>query len=109
MSKVLCIGDVHEPVCRPGYLNFCKKIHKKYNCNQVVFMGDVVDWHAISFHVHHPECPGPPDEYRMAYKGIQKWRKVFPKAKVCIGNHDERIIRLAESVDIPAKFLRDYK
>jgi hypothetical protein len=28
---------------------------------------------------------------------------------VCIGNHDERVIRLAESVNIPSRYLRDYK
>ena len=108
MSRVLCIGDLHEPVCRKGYLQFCKRIYKKYKCNKVVFMGDVTDSHAISFHAHHPECPGPMDEYKLTYKAIQKWYKAFPNAKVCIGNHDERIVRLAETVDIPAKFLRDY-
>lgn len=83
-------------------------INKKYRCNQVMFIGDVVDHHAISFHAKHPECPGPNDEYLLALKQIGKWHKAFPRAKVCIGNHDDRILRLSESVNIPAKFLRNY-
>lgn len=106
--RVLCIGDLHEPCTRPGYLEFCKQIQKKYKTNQTMFMGDVVDNHAISFHAKHPEMPGPKQEYDIAHQAIQKWYKTFPKSKVCIGNHCNRIVRLAESVNIPAKFLRDY-
>jgi len=108
MARVLVIGDQHEPVCHPGYLDFCRDLYKQWKCNQVVFIGDLADWHAVSFHAKHPDCPGPTDEYEVALQGIKKWRKLFPKAKVCIGNHDERLIRLAESVGIPAQFLRSY-
>jgi len=91
MSRVLVIGDIHEPVSHPGYLSFCQDLHKAWNCNAVVFIGDVADFQAISFHTIHPECPGPGDEYMLAKQKIQKWYKAFPKAKVCIGNHDERV------------------
>ncbi len=108
MNKVLCIGDIHEPVCRKNYLPFCQDLYREWDCDTVVFLGDIADFSAISFHAAHPECPGPNDEYRLAYAKIQKWYKAFPRAKVCIGNHDARIIRLAESVSIPAKFLRNF-
>lgn len=109
MSRVLIVGDPHEPVCREGYLQFCKTIYKKYNCNRVIIIGDIVDWQAISFHIKHPECPGPKDEYKLAKAKVQKWYRAFPQAKVCIGNHDARPERLAQTVDIPACFLKDYK
>ena len=108
MSRVLVIGDIHEPVSRKGYRKFCQKIHDKYKCNTVVFIGDLVDWHAVSFHANHPESPGASNEYDLAYACIKKWYKDFPKATAIIGNHDARIIRLAESVNIPSKFIRDY-
>ena len=108
-NRILVIGDIHEPCARKGYLEFCKKVHKKYKCNQVVFIGDVVDSHAVSFHTRHPEMPSPVTEYELAYKQVQKWYKAFGKAKVCCGNHDARVIRVAESVSIPAKFLRNYQ
>lgn len=109
MSKVLVIGDIHEPVAHPGYLRFCQDLRDQYKCDEIMLIGDAVDWHAISFHAHHPDAPGPKDEYELAAQKILKWNKAFPKAKVCIGNHDERLVRLAESVNIPAKFIRDYK
>jgi hypothetical protein len=108
LMRVLDIGDIHEPVCHPGYLHFCRDLRDKYKCNRVVFKGDIADWHAVSFHAKHPEAPGPKDEYRLAKQGIRKWHRAFPDADVCIGNHDARLIRLAESVNIPAEFIRSY-
>ena len=108
MSRILVIGDVHEPVCRKGYPSFCKDLYEEWDCDQVIFIGDIVDWTAISFHAHNPEAPGSADEYRMALAGVQKWYKMFPSAAVTIGNHDARPRRVAESVNIPAKFIRNY-
>ena len=107
-ARVLVIGDIHEPVARPGYLEFCKDLYKKWDCDTVVFIGDIVDWHGISFHAKHPDAPGATDEYTLALDKVQRWYKAFPKAYVCIGNHDERVVRLASSVGIPSKMLRDY-
>jgi predicted phosphodiesterase len=74
----------------------------------VVIAGDIVDHQAVSFHAANPHCPGPVDEYLLTKQKIKKWYKAFPSAIVTIGNHDARVIRLAESVNIPSKFLRDY-
>jgi UDP-2,3-diacylglucosamine pyrophosphatase LpxH len=109
MSRILVVPDLHEPCSRKGALQFCQDVRRKWKTDKVIFIGDITDWHSISFHAHHPEMPGPKDEYELAYKQIQKWYKTFPNAKIVLGNHDRRIIRLAESVNIPAKFLRDYK
>ena len=109
MSRVLAIGDPHEPVCRKGYLSFCQDLYYEWRCDRVVIIGDLADHTAISFHVQNPEAPGPKNEYKLAKAGIQKWYKAFPKAKVCIGNHDARPQRVMESVNIPpAIFLRDF-
>ena len=108
MSRVLVIPDLHEPSARPGALQFCKAIKKEYKCDTIIFIGDVTDWHSISFHARHPEMPGPKDEFNLAKKCLQKWRRAFPKARICLGNHDRRIVRLAESVNIPKQFIRGY-
>jgi len=108
MSRVLIIGDTHLPVVRKGYLEFCLDIQEAWRCDKVVHIGDVVDWQAVSFHAAHPECPGPADEYELAYAEVQKWYKAFPRATVTIGNHDERPGRKMKDSMIPARFLRDY-
>jgi predicted phosphodiesterase len=108
MSRVLVIGDTHLPAVHPGYLSFCRDLRDKCRCDLAVHIGDVCDFHAISFHASHPEAPGPKAEYDLAFASLRPWVKAFPTMRVCIGNHDARVIRLAESVKIPAKFLRDY-
>jgi metallophosphoesterase superfamily enzyme len=109
MSTTLVIPDLHEPSSRKGALPFCRDLRRKYKPDKIVFIGDVVDWHSISFHAHHPEMPGPKDEFELAYARVNKWYRAFPEATVILGNHDRRVIRLAESVNIPARFIRDYK
>ena len=54
MSKVLVIGDPHEPVSHPGYRRFCKDLRGKYRTNKTVIIGDICDHHAISFHAANP-------------------------------------------------------
>lgn len=107
--RILVVGDIHEPCSHPGYLAFCQDLQAKHKCNQVVFIGDVVDFNAISFHTHHPDAPGPKDEYELAFDGVSRWKKAFPKALVCCGNHDERVLRVAEDAGIPSKFIRNYQ
>ncbi len=108
MSSVLIIGDPHAPVTRKHYRQFCKDVKRKYRCNEVIGIGDMVDWTSISFHVAHPECPGPKDEYELALYEIKKWYKAFPNVKVTLGNHDRRPHRKAANEGIPAKLLRNY-
>lgn len=108
MARVLCIGDLHCPVEHPGYLRFCKDLYREFRCDVSVFIGDAVDWHAISMHPKEPECPGPLDEYEQTKAKIKAWHKAFPNSLVCIGNHDERPSRLAKMGGIPERFLKDY-
>ena len=44
-NRVLVIGDLHEPFNLDGYLDFCKHQYAIYNCNKVIFIGDVIDNH----------------------------------------------------------------
>ena len=108
MSRVLVIGDTHFPACHSKYLSFVKTIYNKYKCNTVVHIGDVVDHHTISFHKKHPDSVDAIMEYRLAVKEINKWYKIFPWVKVCIGNHDERVFRLNADIGIPSFYLKGY-
>lgn len=109
MSRVLVIGDTHFPACHEQYLEFVKDVHRKYKCNKVVHIGDVVDHHTISFHKKHPESLGACAEYTKAKESIIKWQRVFNDVLVCIGNHDERVFRLAADQGIPQLYIKHYK
>ena len=109
MSKVLVIGDLHLPAERPDFLKFCKAVQKKYKTDTTVFIGDIIDHHSISFHNKHPEEDAAIAEYHRVQKAMDDWKKAFPSAKICIGNHDERIQRLGASVGIPAMYMKPFK
>lgn len=106
--RILVIGDLHLPWSRRGYLQFCIDLYEQWNCDKVVFIGDVVDLHAISFHQKEPGCPGPKEEYERARAAVRLWYDAFPHAVITLGNHDKRIVRRAKSVDIPSVFLKSY-
>ena len=109
MSRVLVIGDLHIPWERTGYFQFCCDLYEQWDCDTVVFIGDVVDSHAVSFHKKHPEMPGALQEYKQVKKQVRRWYRHFPKAVVTIGNHDERVIRVARDNGIPEVYLKSYK
>lgn len=106
--RVLLIGDVHAPATHPGYRAFCRHLRSRFKTDTTVFIGDICDHQAISFHAANPQCPGPADEYELTKREMAEWYKHFPNAIVTIGNHDARVIRLAESVNIPSRYLRDF-
>jgi len=106
--RVLAIGDLHLPYTREGYLQFCKDTYRKNKCDAVVFMGDIVDLHAISFHEKHPDADGPSRELRRTKKAVSRWYKAFPKATVVCGNHDRLLIRKAATVSISEIALRTF-
>ncbi len=109
MSRVLCIGDLHIPWERKGYFQFCCDLYEAWDCDTVVFIGDVVDSHAVSFHKKHPDMPGALQEYKQAKEQVQRWYQQFPNAIVTIGNHDERVIRVARECGIPDVYLKSYQ
>jgi predicted phosphodiesterase len=108
-KSILVIGDTHEPFCRKGYLEFCQRTRDRFECDTIVHIGDEVDHHALSTHLHEPTGRSAGDEYKEAYKKMQRWFKAFPEVKVCIGNHGERMFRRAKDVGLPYYYLKQYR
>lgn len=109
IENILVIGDLHEPFCLDGYLEHCIETYTKYNCNKVVFIGDVIDNHYSSYHETDSNGMGGSDELEFAIKKIAKWYEAFPEADVTIGNHDRIIMRKAQTSAIPSKWIKQYK
>ena len=106
--NVLVIGDLHEPFCLDGYLEFCIEQYKTYNCNQVIFIGDILDNHAFSYHEPDPDGMSAGMELQESIKKVSKWYKAFPYADVCIGNHDRLAARKSFTGGIPKAWLKTY-
>ena len=107
-NRVLVIGDLHEPFSLPGYLEHCIRIKERYNCNKVVFIGDVIDNHYASYHETDADGYGGGEELEIAIHRLSKWVKAFPKAIVTIGNHDRIIARKAQTGGIPKAWIKEY-
>lgn len=107
-KNVLVIGDLHEPFCLDGYLQHCIETYNKYNCNEVVFIGDIIDNHASSYHETDPDGYGAGQELKLAIQRIKQWYNAFPKATVIIGNHDRLIMRKAQTAGLSKLWIKDY-
>lgn len=108
-NRVLVIGDLHEPFCLDGYLDFCLETYKIYNCNKVIFIGDILDNHASSYHETDPDGMSGGDELYFAIHKISEWYSAFENADVIIGNHDRLVMRKAFTAGVPKAWLKDYK
>lgn len=107
-KRVLVIGDLHEPFCLKGYLEHCINIYKEHNCNEVVFIGDIIDNHFSSYHETSADGYGAGEELKLAIANIKQWYKNFPKATVIIGNHDRLIMRKAQTAGLSKMWIKDY-
>ena len=106
--RILVIGDLHAPFVLPGYLEHCKQVYANYNCNQVIYIGDILDNHAFSYHEPDPDGLSPGSERKMAKKFVKEWYNAFPVADVLIGNHDRMASRKAMTGGVPAAWIRSY-
>ena len=108
------MGDLHEPFCLSGYKEHCVDVYNNYDCNTVVFLGDIIDSHFSSFHTADPDGYGAGEELDRAIDKIQEWYKLFniktvPNGvSVCIGNHDAIVRRKSFEAGISKKWGRDY-
>lgn len=109
MSNILVIGDLHLPFDRDGYLDHCKNVKRKYRCNKVVFIGDIIDNHFSSYHETIPDGLGAGEELNQAIQKLKRWYKAFPNATVTIGNHDLIVQRKAVTAGLSKKWLKKFQ
>ncbi len=99
--NILVIGDLHEPFCLDGYLEFCLEQYETYNCNQVIFIGDILDNHAFSYHEPDPDGMSAGYELEKTIKKVAKWVKDNMGSKstrpdgtvVCTGDNLKKELR----------------
>ena len=70
--RILVIGDLHCPFELDGYFEFCLETYDRFNCNQVVFIGDLVDSHATSRHETDPDGMSAKTELERAIEDLAK-------------------------------------
>lgn len=105
-DNILVIGDTHFPFEREGYIEFLEKTRLEYKCKTVIHIGDVVDNAYSSFHETNPDGHSAGDELSYAIEKLKDLYKVFPKVKVCLGNHDLIINRKAFSSGLSKRWIK---
>lgn len=109
-KSILVIGDLHLPFTHTKYMDFCQRIRDRVKCEKTVFIGDLVDNHAISTHWQaNPNGKSPKDEMDQAHKELKKWISRFPTALVCLGNHDTRHTDAAKVAKIPDDMIKSFR
>lgn len=107
--RVLVIGDIHSPFDLDAYFSHCVSVYKKYQCDTVVFIGDIIDNHYSSYHETDADGMGGREELELAVERLGRWYKAFPEADVIVGNHDRMVMRKAQTSSIPTRWIRAYK
>ena len=108
INNILVVGDLHSPFIKRGYLNHCIQIYYKYNCNEVVFIGDIIDNHYGSYHPSDPDGYGGGEELKRSIDKLKSWYEAFPIAKVMLGNHDRVPARKAFDAGVSSKWMANY-
>jgi len=110
MSKntVLAIPDIHFPAHHPDLFEFLKYIKSKFKPNEVVCLGDEIDAAGLGNWDKDPDSKSAGDELRESVKLLKELYKIFPKVKVCVSNHTDRIYRKPFSVCVPRDLIKSY-
>lgn len=103
----LAIGDLHTPFHHPDALPFLVAVRDKYKPDQVVFLGDEIDAHAISDWPTDPDGRSAGDELEEAIEALQGFYVEFPDAMICESNHTFRAAKKAYKVGLPQAFMKD--
>lgn len=91
-----------------SYPEFLNEVAKRYKCNRFVFLGDVFNFGALSYHLKHSYEANLDREMDQCREQAKPLKKLFPRADILIGNHDALTHRRAADVGIPASMIRNY-
>lgn len=106
-NNILVIGDLHAPFHHPKYLEHCKAVKKHFKTTHTIFIGDVVDSHATSFHIPDPDGMSAGSELEIAINELQAWHRTFPHADAIIGNHDARVWNKVRHAGISKRWVKN--
>lgn len=103
---ILIVSDLHAPFNHQDSVAFLKAVKAKYNPTRVIFTGDEVDYHAISFHDSDPDLDSAGKELEKAIESLKPIYKLFPKAEVLESNHGSLVFRKALANGLSTKFFK---
>jgi hypothetical protein len=108
-KQILVIPDMHMPYHHVDSLDFLQNLESTYGgFDLVVNLGDLVDFHGISFHDSDPDLPSAGDELSLAIENCQRLEALFPEMFIIGSNHGDLPLRKFLSGGLPRRFIRTY-
>lgn len=107
-KTILTISDCHVPYAHPDMLKFLAALNEAYEPDLVVSLGDMVDWHSISFHPKNPNLASPGTELDAIREQMKVIERLFPEMIIVGSNHGDLPLRKMNDAGLPTSFLRDY-
>jgi predicted phosphodiesterase len=107
--RVMVISDTQMPFEHPDYLRFLIAVKKEYKPTDIVHIGDLFDFHALSDYPNDPDADGAGPEFEKAIVQKKKLQAVFPKMEILTSNHDVRFFKRLAKAGIPRRFWPTYE
>ena len=105
---ILCIPDLHIPYEHPDALYFIEEVMNEYDPSLTINLGDMLDFHNISFHDSDPDLYNAGAELERAQAVIYDWERLIPKQYIVGSNHGDLPIRKFLNAGLPREFLKSY-
>lgn len=107
-NRIFVFPDFHMPYHHVDLVDFVLEARKLVNPVLDVFIGDIFDKHAMSFHESDPDLRSPGDELKNAIVCMQPIYKAVKKAYILHSNHDMMAFRRARWAGIPLAYMKSY-
>ena len=105
---ILFLSDMHIPYHHRHSFKFLKMLKTKYKPHIVVSVGDLGDFHDMSFHDSDPDLMSAGDELRALQRYSKELEKIFPNMYIIGSNHGDLPARRAFASKMPKSLLRPY-
>lgn len=106
--NILAISDVHAPYQHADTLRFLAYLKKMLNPDLVIQVGDLADYHNISFHDSDPDLDSAGTELHKFKKFAHDMEKLFPDMYILGSNHGDLPLRKLKSNGLPKDLIRPY-
>lgn len=105
---ILTISDMHIPYHHPDAMEYLKALKKVYKPDLVVSLGDLADFHSISFHNSDPDLLSAGDELEELQSYSRELEKIFPNMIIIGSNHGDLVLRKALAHGLPKGLIRPF-
>lgn len=107
-KRILFLSDMHIPYHHQDSLKFLQALKTKYKPHLVVSVGDLADFHGISFHKSDPDLMSAGSELSKLREVSKNLYKIFPKMIIVGSNHGDLPLRRAFDAGLPKDLIRPY-